>query len=47
MSRYEYEPLRDAMITAIPRGRAPSKTVRAANEASDDELEAEYQKQSP
>ena len=39
MSRYESELLRDAMLTAIPQ----SGHVFEAKEASDDELEAEYQ----
>ena len=70
MSRYECEPLRDAMLTAIPQARAlrgcvplhPKQSgacsaqvvdaqddedeeehVLGTNEASDDELEAEYQ----
>ena len=70
MSRYEYEPLRDAMLTEIPRTGAlrgsvpciensPERTLpkwwrprmkrtkgsrsSTKNEASDDELEVEYQ----
>ena len=65
MSRYEYEPLRDAMLTAICEGVSllhrkqsgaysaqvveaqdeedEEEHVLEANEASDDELEAEFQ----
>ena len=48
LSRYEYEPLRDAMLTASPRagalrGSVPLSRKQSGAYASDDELEGEYQ----